>query len=152
AAKFKELGADILFVEAPKSVDEMRTLCAELPGPKMANIVEGGETPDLSPEELQRLDAFEDEGNLYFRRVVVVRTADNRRRRCMTYVGNIPALQKAFGKEILFEDRYSLYLERKIDQLIETIDPDRREITRRALRELMGSAVDSLIESHFDGN
>jgi len=107
---------------------------------------------DLSPEELARLDAFEDEGNLYFRRVVVVRTSDNRLRRCMTYVGNIPALQRSFAKEILFEDRYSLYLERKIDQLLETIDPDRREITRRALRELMGSAVDSLIESHFDGN
>lgn len=55
AAKFKELGADILFVEAPKSVDEMRTLCAELPGPKMANIVEGGETPDLSPAELSEI-------------------------------------------------------------------------------------------------
>lgn len=55
AAKFKELGADILFVEAPKSIDEMRTLCAELPGPKMANIVEGGETPDLSPEELKEI-------------------------------------------------------------------------------------------------
>jgi len=107
---------------------------------------------DLSPEELERLDAFEDEGNLYFRRVVVVRTADNRRRRCMTYVGNIPALQRSFAKEILFEDRYSLYLERKIDQLIESIDPDRRDISRRALRELMGSEVDSLIESHFDGN
>ena len=107
---------------------------------------------DLSPEELERLDAFEDEGNLYFRRVVVVRTEDNRRRRCMTYVGNIPALQRSFGKEILFEDRYSLYLERKIDQLIESIDPDQRDISRRALRELMGSAVDSLIESHFDGN
>ena len=107
---------------------------------------------DLSPEELERLDAFEDEGNLYFRRVVVVRTEDNRRRRCMTYVGNIPALQRSFGKEILFEDRYSLYLERKIDQLIESIDPDQRDISRRALRELMGSAVDTLIESHFDGN
>ena len=107
---------------------------------------------DLSPDELARLDAFEDEGNLYFRRVVVVRTSDNRLRRCMTYVGNIPALQRSFAKEILFEDRYSLYLERKIDQLLETIDPDRREITRRALRELMGSAVDTLIESHFDGN
>ena len=107
---------------------------------------------DLSPEELARLDAFEDEGNLYYRKVVVVRTQDNRRRRCMTYIGNIPALQRSFGKEILFEDRYSLYLERKIDQTIEKIDPDRREITRRALRELMGSAVDSLIESHFDGN
>ncbi len=107
---------------------------------------------NLAPEEIARLDAFEDEGNLYFRRVVVVRNQENRRRRCMTYVGNIPALQRSFGKEILFEDRYSLYLEKKIDQTLEKIDPDRREITRRALRELMGSAVDSLIESHFDGN
>ncbi|MEM6487670.1 MAG: isocitrate lyase/PEP mutase family protein [Pseudomonadota bacterium] len=52
AARFRDLGADILFVEAPKSVDEMRTLCAALPGPKMANIVEGGETPELSHAEL----------------------------------------------------------------------------------------------------
>lgn len=53
AAKFKELGADILFVEAPKTVAEMTEICRELPGPKMANIVEGGETPDLSHQELQ---------------------------------------------------------------------------------------------------
>ncbi|MEP4770095.1 MAG: isocitrate lyase/PEP mutase family protein [Roseibium sp.] len=53
AAKFKELGADILFVEAPKTVAEMQTVCRELPGPKMANIVEGGETPELSHKELQ---------------------------------------------------------------------------------------------------
>ncbi|MCC0053811.1 MAG: isocitrate lyase/PEP mutase family protein [Rhodobiaceae bacterium] len=53
AAKFRELGADILFVEAPKSVEEMRTICSELPGWQMANIVEGGETPDLPAAELQ---------------------------------------------------------------------------------------------------
>lgn len=53
AARFRDLGADILFVEAPKSVEEMRQVCADLPGPKMANIVEGGETPDLSHAELQ---------------------------------------------------------------------------------------------------
>lgn len=53
AAKFKELGADILFVEAPKTVAEMQEICRELPGPKMANIVEGGETPDLSHKELK---------------------------------------------------------------------------------------------------
>ncbi|EEE46690.1 isocitrate lyase/PEP mutase family protein [Roseibium alexandrii] len=53
AAKFKELGADILFVEAPKTVSEMQTICRELPGPKMANIVEGGETPELSHKELE---------------------------------------------------------------------------------------------------
>ncbi|MEO1292885.1 MAG: isocitrate lyase/PEP mutase family protein [Pseudomonadota bacterium] len=53
AAEFKRLGADILFVEAPKTVEEMRTLCEALPGPKMANIVEGGETPDLPHAELR---------------------------------------------------------------------------------------------------
>lgn len=47
AARFAELGADILFVEAPRSEDEMRAVCANLPGPKMANIVEGGDTPAL---------------------------------------------------------------------------------------------------------
>ncbi|WP_417672205.1 isocitrate lyase/PEP mutase family protein [Roseibium sp.] len=53
AAKFHELGADILFVEAPRTTEEMQTVCRELPGPKMANIVEGGETPELSHEELR---------------------------------------------------------------------------------------------------
>ena len=52
AAKFHELGADILFVEAPKTETEMREICATLPGPKMANLVEGGETPILSQAEL----------------------------------------------------------------------------------------------------
>ena len=47
AGRFADLGADILFVEAPKTEAEMREVCAALPGPKMANIVEGGETPDL---------------------------------------------------------------------------------------------------------
>lgn len=52
AATFAELGADILFVEAPKDEAEMRMICSELPLPNMANIVEGGETPDLPPEVL----------------------------------------------------------------------------------------------------
>lgn len=47
AAMFAQLGADILFVEAPRSEAEMREICSTLPGPKMANIVEGGDTPEL---------------------------------------------------------------------------------------------------------
>ncbi|KUP90833.1 isocitrate lyase/PEP mutase family protein [Tritonibacter horizontis] len=53
AARFAELGADILFVEAPRSEAEMREVCAALPGPKMANIVEGGATPDLPNDVLR---------------------------------------------------------------------------------------------------
>lgn len=120
--------------------------------PQQGAVTTGRLLKGLSPEDIARIDAFEDEGNLYFRKIAVVRNSTNTRQRCMTYVGNIPSLQKAFGKDILFEDRYSLYLERKIDQLLETIDPTEHEITRRAMRELMGSAVDTLIDSHFGGN
>ena len=52
AAKFKELGADILFVEAPHSEAEMREICSELPGPHLANMLEGGSTPDVPNDVL----------------------------------------------------------------------------------------------------
>ena len=52
AQKFYDLGADILFVEAPKNKNEMITICNEVPGHKIANIVEGGITPNLSMKEL----------------------------------------------------------------------------------------------------
>ena len=55
AAKFRELGADILFVEAPKTEAEMREVCATGDAPHMANIVEGGETPDLPREALEEI-------------------------------------------------------------------------------------------------
>ena len=50
---FHELGSDILFVEAPKTEDEMRLICQEVPGCKIANIVEGRLTPNLSMKELE---------------------------------------------------------------------------------------------------
>ena len=52
AQKFYDLGADILFIEAPKNEKEMMTICKEVPGHKIANIVEGGITPNLSMKEL----------------------------------------------------------------------------------------------------
>lgn len=52
ANRFRELGADLLFVEAPKSAGEMRTILQEAPGLHMANLVEGGTTPILPPAEL----------------------------------------------------------------------------------------------------
>jgi 2-methylisocitrate lyase-like PEP mutase family enzyme len=49
---FADLGADILFLEAPRSEDEMRRFCAGVAGPKMANLVEQGDTPLLPPAAL----------------------------------------------------------------------------------------------------
>jgi 2-methylisocitrate lyase-like PEP mutase family enzyme len=55
ARRFAELGADLLFVEAPASEDEMATICREVPGHHMANMVEGGDTPILPPKRLEEL-------------------------------------------------------------------------------------------------
>ena len=52
---FADLGADILFLEAPRSEAEMLRFCAEVPGPKMANMLEDGDTPILLPAQLNAL-------------------------------------------------------------------------------------------------
>jgi 2-methylisocitrate lyase-like PEP mutase family enzyme len=49
---FRQIGADITFLEAPTSDAEMRRYCAEVDGPKMANMIEGGKTPLLPFPEL----------------------------------------------------------------------------------------------------
>ncbi len=49
---FADSGADILFLEGPRSLDEMKRLCEDLPGPKMANMLEEGDTPLLPPAQL----------------------------------------------------------------------------------------------------
>jgi methylisocitrate lyase len=49
-----EAGADVLFVEAPQSVEELKAIASAFPNvPLVANIVEGGKTPQLSASELQ---------------------------------------------------------------------------------------------------
>ncbi len=55
AQAYSDAGADILFVESPESVDEMRRITATLNKPLLANMVEGGRTPVLSPQELQAI-------------------------------------------------------------------------------------------------
>ena len=51
----REAGADLLFVEAPTDVGQMRRICAEIPGPCLANNIETGLSPLLSAHELQAI-------------------------------------------------------------------------------------------------
>ena len=50
---FEAEGADIIFLEAPETEDEMRRFCAAMTKPCMANMVPGGKTPILPPKGLQ---------------------------------------------------------------------------------------------------
>ncbi|CAN5427717.1 oxaloacetate decarboxylase [soil metagenome] len=55
AKQFGEAGADVLFVEATESADEVRKLAKSLDLPQLMNIVVGGRTPALDGEELSAL-------------------------------------------------------------------------------------------------
>lgn len=52
---FADLGADVLFLEAPRDESEMERFCRRVPGPKMANMLEEGVTPLLPPERLAEI-------------------------------------------------------------------------------------------------
>ncbi|KAJ3053847.1 hypothetical protein HK097_003257 [Rhizophlyctis rosea] len=51
--EFRRLGADMTFLEAPLSIEEMRAYCSQVDGPKMANMLEHGKTPILPGKELR---------------------------------------------------------------------------------------------------
>lgn len=55
AHRFIEAGADIIFVEAPGSVEDLRTVGREIEVPMVVNMVEGGKTPILPAEELAEM-------------------------------------------------------------------------------------------------
>jgi len=57
AERYVEAGADMLFVEAPQSLAHMQTIMQRFGArvPLMANMVEGGKTPQMSASELDEL-------------------------------------------------------------------------------------------------
>ncbi|MBG0775985.1 MAG: oxaloacetate decarboxylase [Desulfovibrionaceae bacterium] len=56
AAAYVEAGADVIFVEAPQNVEQMRRITSTIKAPLLANMVEGGgKTPILPAKELAEL-------------------------------------------------------------------------------------------------
>ncbi|MDR5695407.1 MAG: oxaloacetate decarboxylase [Armatimonadota bacterium] len=55
AHRYREAGADILFVEAPRSREELQAIARALDAPLMANMVEGGVTPLCTAAELEAM-------------------------------------------------------------------------------------------------
>ena len=51
----KKTGADAIFVEAPRSLDEMKKIGKEINAPLVANMIEGGATPLSSAEILNKM-------------------------------------------------------------------------------------------------
>ncbi len=51
----KKIGADVIFVEAPKSIEEMKKIGKSINAPLVANMIEGGATPISSASELFKM-------------------------------------------------------------------------------------------------
>ena len=56
AFAYSEAGADIIFVEAPNTIQELRQITSSLKGiPQVINLVEGGKTPLISLKEAEEI-------------------------------------------------------------------------------------------------
>lgn len=53
--RYREAGADLIFIEAPQSIEDMRRITKGVSAPLLANMIEGGKTPILSAKELQAI-------------------------------------------------------------------------------------------------
>jgi 2,3-dimethylmalate lyase len=52
---YKKAGADVIFVEAPRSVEELKKVADQIDAPLVANMIEDGVTPTLPAKELLKL-------------------------------------------------------------------------------------------------
>jgi methylisocitrate lyase len=52
---FSQAGADLIFIEAPTSIEQMQAINNQVDAPTLANNIEGGKSPLLSVEELEKI-------------------------------------------------------------------------------------------------
>jgi carboxyvinyl-carboxyphosphonate phosphorylmutase len=52
---YKKAGADVIFVEAPRSIEELKKVADEIDAPLVANMIEDGVTPTMPTHELLKL-------------------------------------------------------------------------------------------------
>lgn len=53
AKAYKKAGADMIFVEAPETIEQIESIAKEIEGPKLINMFHGGKTPMVPVEQLQ---------------------------------------------------------------------------------------------------
>jgi methylisocitrate lyase len=52
---YRKAGADVIFIEAPRSIDELKIIANEINAPLVANMIEEGLTPNLSAKDLSKI-------------------------------------------------------------------------------------------------
>jgi gamma-glutamylcyclotransferase (GGCT)/AIG2-like uncharacterized protein YtfP len=120
--------------------------------PRAEAKVEGVLLWGLSGRALQQIDEYEGEGSLYLRRIAPVRTAEGSAA-AYVYVAGPELLSPGGPPDAEVSDRVAEFIRHRIENAIAAEVPPQsqlRELEVRAREELLGEAVASLIQAHFD--
>lgn len=111
ALLYKEAGADVLFVEGPRSREELQEIGRRLPPPLAVNLIEGGRTPICTLEELAEMGFFSVGfvlSSLYAAARAMERTLQELRRAGTTaHLGNDLTSFDEFNRLLGLEERYA---------------------------------------------
>jgi 2-methylisocitrate lyase-like PEP mutase family enzyme len=111
ALHYKEAGADVLFVEGPRSREELTEIGRRLPPPLAVNLIEGGRTPICTLEELAEMGFFSVGfvlSGLYAAAQALERTFGELRRRGSTaHMGDALMSFDQFNSLLGVEERYA---------------------------------------------
>ncbi|MCD6460870.1 gamma-glutamylcyclotransferase, partial [bacterium] len=129
--------------------------------PYKHSIVDGYVLFDIDDEAMHKIDKYEAEGDLYWRKTVEATLLSDKGESlvsCQVYVGNVKSIKKYFLPGTDVEDRIEKYIGTKIDELILENIPNEEvqethynlEETRRIKKELFGADFEDLLHTHIE--
>ena len=115
AVAYSEAGADIIFVQALESIDEMKVIVKSVNSYLMAAIVEGGRTPDYSAKELEEIGY-----DIVIFPSVAARVVANSVTKLMIEIMKKGTTRECMHELLLFSEINELLDLRKINQTVES--------------------------------
>ena len=112
ARAYHDAGADMLFVEAPRTREQMTAICRDLPGIKIANIVEGGHTPIVPAKELKDMGF-----RLAIYANMVLRSSVKAIQKSLAHLKQAGNSQAILGEMITMDERAHVTQKDKLDAL-----------------------------------
>ena len=117
--------------------------------------IEGQVLYGITPGILKKIDDYESEGTLYYRKVVRVQIGnENRFVKAYVYLGIPEALKPYFTRGVGLKDRLEEFVENSINKYLETrqdqcrID-DREALSLQVRQELLSEETHSLVRQYF---
>jgi 2-methylisocitrate lyase-like PEP mutase family enzyme len=109
---YRDAGADVLFVEAPTSLDDLARIPDAVPGVHVANMVEGGKTPIVEQTKLAEMGF-----TLILYANSAMRASVQGAREVLSHLRREGSTQAVTGRLITWHDRQSLVRKQEFEEL-----------------------------------